>query len=120
MDVTKNVELYKAWRTGKRDIENLKNILCICQFGGKMQERKLVWILSLEGKTPIVITPSISLRYLEKKIIPGIVNPEKKKLRLQRSLDSPSYKDFYEKTKDGDSLWYILVKKRRWVPKFLS
>lgn len=108
MDVSENYGAYKKWRKRGGSVDQLKNIICLYQFGGKIKGRKLLWILSPQGRIPIVVVPETSLKYLEKKIIPGLVNPKREKRKIKR-LGALQCENFYNSVKDGDNIWYILV-----------
>ncbi|AMQ10698.1 hypothetical protein [Brazilian marseillevirus] len=102
----------KVWRENYESPE-LKEAICLSQFGEERQDCKLVWFRTLGKLYPVVITPETSMSFLERNLLPRLCNGASKdgdgmvakRVRLQKISPFPEEefcKNIWEESEDGD------------------
>ncbi|AMQ10841.1 hypothetical protein [Brazilian marseillevirus] len=95
----KNAGVYQKWLDmHESDMETLKDMLCLQQFGYRVSHSKILWMPSNTTSYPIAIVPTVSQREIEEEALPQIFGKHKK-------FFVETWKE-YEKTRDGSKLEY--------------
>ncbi|AHA46019.1 hypothetical protein ISTM_121 [Insectomime virus] len=94
----KNSAVYQKWLSmHESDIETLKDMLCLAQFGYRVSSSKILWIPGTKTSYPIAVIPTVSQKELEAEALPQILGKHKNFF-----ID---YSD-YENIRDGSKLEY--------------
>lgn len=95
----KNSEVYQTWLDmHESDIETLKDMLCIKQFGYRVSHCKILWIPNGPVSYPIAVIPTVTRSEIELHALPLVLGRHKK-FFLE---EWPEYKEL----KDGSKLEY--------------
>nr|WNL49802.1 hypothetical protein MarFTMF_286 [Marseillevirus sp.] len=95
-----NLKVYEKWLDlPEGDIEELKENLCVQQFGYIVSKCKIVWIPLPDTSYPLVLTPDMTKEELEQ-VLPKIVSSRWFK---QPKVFIENWQG-YEKTRDGGKL----------------
>jgi hypothetical protein len=75
----KNSEVYQKWLDiHESDIDTLKDMLCLRQFGYRVSHCKILWIPKKSVSYPIVVIPTVTRSEIEECALPLLFGKHKK------------------------------------------